>query len=355
MNPRASMDSQRRQSRGTEMHALVRELTRSAGASPGTAWDTLGSSVATSLSERFRERRPTDAQKKKTQIPTTTPPTPQNPPRTPPPPPSRTRAHPAGGPQTPLHSLPIHWIPYRTTYYREDWGFCRHRQLESLPDDESVHRSPRTWQSHLAELSCPGRRTTDSPLHPRCHPSLSRQPLRHRGSCSWPSISPPPASADGDAVLRDPAVAVERTAKGLTWSAGRRPAVYLQAHARRQGRHRPGSEAAAPQHPTVAGSTALPCRPRQPYRQSSNPRRPGGRSQVPHLCPLGEPQLGVRGLYRADRGQRHPGPRAGDALGAQPIRREPLPPFDCGTSRHSLRSREASGPLAPSCSWPKRA
>jgi aminopeptidase-like protein len=38
-----------------------------------------------------------------------------------------------------LHSLPEHpdWIPYRTTYYAESWGFClSQRQLESLSDGE---------------------------------------------------------------------------------------------------------------------------------------------------------------------------------------------------------------------------
>ena len=38
-----------------------------------------------------------------------------------------------------LHSLPDHpdWIPYRTSYYRDDWGFClQDRKLRELPDGE---------------------------------------------------------------------------------------------------------------------------------------------------------------------------------------------------------------------------
>ncbi len=40
-----------------------------------------------------------------------------------------------------LHSLPDHpsWIPYRTSYYRENWGFClSHKQLSELPEGEEL-------------------------------------------------------------------------------------------------------------------------------------------------------------------------------------------------------------------------
>ena len=38
-----------------------------------------------------------------------------------------------------LHTLPDHpdWIPYRTSYYAESWGFClTQHELDALPDGE---------------------------------------------------------------------------------------------------------------------------------------------------------------------------------------------------------------------------
>ncbi len=37
-----------------------------------------------------------------------------------------------------IHTLPDHpdWVPYRTSYYNENWGFClSHKNLEGLPED----------------------------------------------------------------------------------------------------------------------------------------------------------------------------------------------------------------------------
>lgn len=74
------------------------------------------------------------------------------------------------------------WIPYRTSYYRETWGFClTHRQLQALPDDEYEVRIDATLApGHLSygELVLPGD-TSDEILvscH-ACHPSLCNDNL----------------------------------------------------------------------------------------------------------------------------------------------------------------------------------
>ena len=83
-----------------------------------------------------------------------------------------------------LFSLPDRpdWIPYRTSYYNETWGFClSHRQLESLPDDEyEVCMDTSLEDGHLTygEYLIPGA-TTDEVLiscHV-CHPSLCNDNL----------------------------------------------------------------------------------------------------------------------------------------------------------------------------------
>jgi aminopeptidase-like protein len=81
-------------------------------------------------------------------------------------------------------TLPEHpdWIPYRTSYYEEAWGFClTHRQLQALPEDEyEVVIESTLVPGHLSygELVLPGE-TSDEILiscH-SCHPSLCNDNL----------------------------------------------------------------------------------------------------------------------------------------------------------------------------------
>jgi aminopeptidase-like protein len=82
------------------------------------------------------------------------------------------------------YSLPDHpdWIPYRTSYYKEAWGFCLpDRQLQALPEDQyEVCIDSTLAPGHLTygELVLPGD-THDEILiscH-ACHPSLCNDNL----------------------------------------------------------------------------------------------------------------------------------------------------------------------------------
>jgi aminopeptidase-like protein len=83
-----------------------------------------------------------------------------------------------------LHSLPDKpdWIPYRTSYYREDWGFClTHRQLSGLADGlYRVVIDSDLSLGHLSygELLIPGG-AEDNVLFSShiCHPSLANDNL----------------------------------------------------------------------------------------------------------------------------------------------------------------------------------
>jgi aminopeptidase-like protein len=79
-----------------------------------------------------------------------------------------------------LHSLPAHaqWIPYRTSYYQRQWGFCmRHRELAALRPgryeavvDSSLARGSLTY----AECIIPGRIKDEVLFFTHiCHPSLA--------------------------------------------------------------------------------------------------------------------------------------------------------------------------------------
>jgi aminopeptidase-like protein len=83
-----------------------------------------------------------------------------------------------------LHSLPEHpgWVPYRTSYWREDWGFClTHAQLAGLPDGQYEVRI----DSNLAdgaltygECCLPGESDEEFLVSCHvCHPSLANDNL----------------------------------------------------------------------------------------------------------------------------------------------------------------------------------
>jgi aminopeptidase-like protein len=78
-----------------------------------------------------------------------------------------------------LHSLPERpdWIPYRTTYYAETWGFClAQRQLESLADGEYevvIDSSLRDGALSYGECVLPGKIEDEFLISTHiCHPSL---------------------------------------------------------------------------------------------------------------------------------------------------------------------------------------
>jgi len=83
-----------------------------------------------------------------------------------------------------LHTLPDQpdWIPYRTTYYEESWGFCLpHRQLEQLPEDEYDVCIDSTLQDgHLTYGECLLKGASAQEVlvscH-ACHPSLCNDNL----------------------------------------------------------------------------------------------------------------------------------------------------------------------------------
>jgi aminopeptidase-like protein len=83
-----------------------------------------------------------------------------------------------------LHSIPEHpdWIPYRTSYYREDWGFClAHRVLEGLQRGRYTVRIDATLAPGTltyGECLVPGTSSEEVLLFTHiCHPSLCNDNL----------------------------------------------------------------------------------------------------------------------------------------------------------------------------------
>ena len=83
-----------------------------------------------------------------------------------------------------LFSLPDRpdWIPYRTSYYQENWGFCvRHKDLEQFPDgdyDVVIESSLRPGSLTYGETFLPGESSDEILVSCHvCHPSLCNDNL----------------------------------------------------------------------------------------------------------------------------------------------------------------------------------
>ena len=83
-----------------------------------------------------------------------------------------------------LFTLPEHpdWLPYRTSYYKEDWGFClTHNQLLALQDgDYEVRIDSSLEDGHLTYGECflSGRSSEEVLISCHvCHPSLANDNL----------------------------------------------------------------------------------------------------------------------------------------------------------------------------------
>ena len=83
-----------------------------------------------------------------------------------------------------LHTLPDRpdWIPYRTTYYDRDWGFClTERQLRSMDDgpyDVVVDTTIEPGELTYGEVVLPGDSADEVMISAHvCHPSLANDNL----------------------------------------------------------------------------------------------------------------------------------------------------------------------------------
>jgi len=83
-----------------------------------------------------------------------------------------------------LHSLPNQpkWIPFRSSFYRDDWGFClEHERLEALVDDEYevvIDSTLSDGSLSYGELLVPGATDEEVLLSAHvCHPSLCNDNL----------------------------------------------------------------------------------------------------------------------------------------------------------------------------------
>ncbi len=91
-----------------------------------------------------------------------------------------------------LHTLPEHpdWIPYKTSYYKEDWGFClSHNQYLALPDGEYhavIDSALEQGSMSYGELLIRGKSEEEILLSTHvCHPSMANDNLSGVGVATF--------------------------------------------------------------------------------------------------------------------------------------------------------------------------
>ena len=91
-----------------------------------------------------------------------------------------------------VHTLPDHpdWIPYRTSYYTENWGFClKHAQLQQLNEPEyevCIDSSLENGHLSYGEACLPGESAETVILTCHCcHPSLCNDNLSGIALATW--------------------------------------------------------------------------------------------------------------------------------------------------------------------------
>ena len=91
-----------------------------------------------------------------------------------------------------LHSIPEHpdWIPYRTSYYQETWGFClTDRALQALPDaeyDVVIDSTLAPGSLTYGECVLPGTEPDEVLISCHvCHPSLANDNLSGLAVATW--------------------------------------------------------------------------------------------------------------------------------------------------------------------------
>ena len=126
-----------------------------------------------------------------------------------------------------LHTLPDrpHAIPYRTSYYAEDWGFClEHRDLRALgegPFRVRIDAERRPGRLDWAEVRIPGRSERELLVSTHvCHPSLANDNLSGMVlAARWAAERLAAAHRDGPPPLSWRFVFVPGTIGAITWLA----------------------------------------------------------------------------------------------------------------------------------------